>query len=166
MIFILLLIAASAAIGYLSYHCTDCSARNVKISNAWTGAIISLIMSAVIVISTWAVSYNNYVGLEKSLAVIEQYKETVELYASKGVKEFEPSAGLPAGVLPHSEFTDLKYNNYQTQIGEMIREMRDTIVKYNATLTSKKVMKDNIFFNWLIYLPDKLKTIKMADYLN
>jgi hypothetical protein len=105
-------------------------------------------------------SYSTYIDLRKNLAVIEQYKETVELYAEKGVQEFRP------GSASSNEFTDLKYNNYQTQIGKMIREMRDSIVKYNTLFTSKKVLNDSFMFSWYIYLPDDMKAIKMADYIN
>ncbi|KPK10641.1 MAG: hypothetical protein AMJ56_07675 [Anaerolineae bacterium SG8_19] len=125
----------------------------------YTGLVISAVISLICICFTWGVSYQSYIGLKKKLAVVEQYKETVELYADKGVKEFTPS------VSTSSELTDLKYNNYQTQIGEMIREMRDLIVQYNATVTSKRVMKDCWFFSWLIILPEDMKTIKMGDYL-
>lgn len=119
-----------------------------------SGAIISFITAMV-----FLVSFNSYVDLQQKLATIEQYKESIELYADKGVREFR------SGSASSSEFTDLKYNNYQTQIGEMIRDMRDTIVEYNQELIEKQIKKTNLFFSWYIYLPEGMRTVKMADYI-
>ena len=158
MIVILVLIAVVGVITYLSYAWTERDEH--KKSNMYCGLVISGVFAAAIIVITWAVSYNTYIDLRKKLSVVEQYKESIELYADKGVQEFKP------GALSSKEFTDLKYNNYQTQIGQMIRDMRDTIVAYNKGYTSKRVMKDGVVYNWLIYLPDDLKPIKMGDYLN
>ena len=156
---IIVFVMIACGIGLLAYVVTEDRNPVTKMTNMWTGFIVPMVIFSFIICIVWAVSYSTYLGLEKKLAVIEQYKESVELYAEKGVREFSPGQSGP------SEFTDLKYNNYQTQVGEMIREMRDTIILYNETLTSKRVMKDSFFFKGLIFLPDKLKTVKMADYI-
>ena len=154
---IILFLLLCICISYLSHWGTE-KDHNRK-ENAIAGFLIPFIILSVAVVAIRARSYSTYIELKESLAIIEQYKETVELYADKGIKEFKPGSAYT------KEFTDLKYNNYQTQIGQMIRDMRDTIVMYNIKLTGKQVMKDGWVFNWLIYLPDGMKTVKMADYI-
>ena len=158
LIFIFVLIIVF--IGYLSFSWTDSGIREKKIGNMIAGMIVSGAILTFVTIIALSMSYSSYITLKEKLAVIEQYKEAIELYADKGVQEFKP--GSLSGP---SEFTDLKYNNYQTQIGQMIREMRDTIVYYNTALTGKQIMKDGFMFSWLIYLPEDMKAIKMADYI-
>jgi hypothetical protein len=99
------------------------------------------------------------VSLHQTFATIEQYKESIELYAEKGVAEFKP------GSASSTEFTDLKYNQYQEQIGRLIRDLRDTIVDYNKSLTGKQIKNNSWFYNWVVIMPDGLETVKMADYL-
>jgi hypothetical protein len=147
-------------VSFLSWWLTESEIKAEKTGNMFAGFIISTVVLSIVSIFVVADSYSTYIDLRKNLAVIEQYKETVELYAEKGVQEFRP------GSASSNEFTDLKYNNYQTQIGKMIREMRDSIVKYNTLFTSKKVLNDSFMFSWYIYLPDDMKAIKMADYIN
>jgi hypothetical protein len=157
---VILFLLIIGAVGFLSWHGTEDDNRNKKIGNMGAGIIItSLFLGAITIISV-SVSYGSYIELKEKLAVIEQYKETVELYAEKGVQEFKP------GTYSATELTDLKYNNYQTQIGQMIREMRDTIVEYNTLLTGKKIMNDSFMFSWITYLPEEMNTIKMSDYID
>jgi len=158
LVFIFLLIICF--VGFLSWGLTTSEDKTEKTGNMLAGLVISTVVLSVVSAFTVGDSYSTYIDLRKNLAVIEQYKEAVELYAEKGVQEFRP------GSASSNEFTDLKYNNYQTQIGEMIREMRDSIVEYNTLFTSKKVLDDSFMFSWFIYLPDNMKAIKMADYIN
>lgn len=148
------------AFGFIGYHGTSGNNRDKKIDNMAAGLGLSSLFVAIIIAITVGCSYGSYITLKEKLAVIEQYKETVELYAEKGVREFKPGTYSP------TELTDLKYNNYQTQIGQMIREMRDTIVKYNTLLTGKKILNNSFMFSWVIYLPDEMNTIKMSDYID
>lgn len=158
MLLIFIFILAIIVVGLLSYISAE--KDHHRLDNMRFGMIVATCVLAVITCATWGASYGQYVRLQEKLAIIEQYKETVELYADKGIREFQ------SGTFSSGEFTDLKYNNYQTQIGEMIRDMRDVIVSYNIKFTAKKVMKTNIFFSWLIYLPVDMKVVKMADYID
>jgi hypothetical protein len=154
---IILFLLFCIGISYLSYWGSE-KDRDRK-GNAFAGFLIPFIILSIIVVIARGQSYVTYIEIKENLAVIEQYKETIELYADKGIREFKPES-------PYTkELTDLKYNNYQTQIGQMIRDMRDTIVTYNTKLTGKQVMKEGWVFSWLIYLPDGMKIIKMADYI-
>jgi len=151
-------LTAIGVIGWLSYANTTSDDKDVKQANMHFGMIASGCILTLISCIILAVSYANYIELRQKLVIVEQYQETIQLYATKGVAEFHQPGASSA------EMTDLKYNNYQTQIGQMIREMRDTIVEYNKSYTSKKIMKDNWMFSIYIFLPDDLTTIKMADY--
>ena len=155
LLFLLLLI--SAGITYLSHAWTE--NNNNKRENCVAGAIISSALTAVVFIIIWAGSYVSFLEMEKNLATIEQYSSAVKLYAEKGVAEFKPGSGQP------SEFTDLKYQNYQGQIGQMIKDLRYQVKEYNSDLTGKKLMKDNWFFSWCIIMPNNTKIITMQEYL-
>jgi len=124
-------------------------------SNACANTIGFAIVGAVIIFVIIGVSYGNYIRMVKTLVVIEQYKTTITYYSKKGVAEFK--------TLPGAEFTDLKYNNYQQQLGEMTRELRDKIVEYNGLYAGKLALKGNWVFSWLITLPDNFKLITMES---
>ena len=157
LIFILLLIIG--LVTWMSYEGTVSKAITVKRSNAWAGLVISTVIATIMLSIIFLASYNSYIELAQKLATVEQYKESIELYADKGIQEFQP------GTTRATEFTDLKYNNYQTQIGQMIKDMRDTIVEYNKDLTKKKLRKSNWFFSWITIVDEDMKLIKMADYI-
>jgi hypothetical protein len=154
--FILTLILISVVIATISLFVSK--GKNA-VANSTTALITCLIISSVLIVFTWAISYSNMIRMQEKAVIIEQYKEAVELYAEKGVAEFKPGSGKA------TEFTDLKYNNYQTQVGEMIRELRDAIAKYNKMYISKKIMKNSIYWNWCIIMPEDSKLLKMGDFL-
>jgi len=154
-IFLFLIIIVG--VSFLSYHGTASKRIEIKRSNMFGGMVVSSMVFIIITGIIFIGSYSSYIKLEAKLVTIEQYKESIELYAKKGVAEFK--SGAP------TELTDLKYNNYQMQIGEMIRAMRDTIIEYNTGVVSRKLRKDNWFFNWVTLIRDDMKPVKMSDYL-
>jgi len=131
-----------------------------RIGNALAGLITSFCISTALMLIIWAASYGNFLGMQRRLATVEQYGSAVEIYAEKGVAEFKRGNG---GV---SEFTDLKYQNYQGQIGKMIIDLRRHVKEYNENLVTKRLLKKNWFFSWCVIMPDNGKIIKMKDYLN
>ena len=161
MLLILCFILGAFAIGAFSWWICEDKEPDDRLKTAKDNTIGFLIVFTIATIVLISGSYGTMLSMRKSLATIEQYKESIELYAEKGVEKFRPSNALPLT----QEMTDLKYNNYQAQMGQMIMDMRDTVVKYNKDYASKKAMKDNLFFNWIIVLPDDMKPIKMSDYI-
>lgn len=127
-----------------------------KLPEARDAGIIVTILATIFMSIIWGVSYAKYINLEQDLAVIEQYRESITLYSEKGIAEFKHGT---------TEFTDLKYNYYQQQIGQMIRDMRDRIIGYNETIAGKSTMASNWFWSWCIILPEDMKPIEMSDYL-
>ena len=154
---IITFILVSIIVGLLVHWAT--AKEEGKKECAIIGVVVSCIILTIATVVTISNSYNSSVVLRETFVTIEQYKEAIELYAEKGVAEFR------SGNLSSEEFTDLKYNQYQQQIGRMIRDLRDTIVKYNTKLTGKQVMNAGWFYGWVIIVPDGLETVRMADYV-
>lgn len=147
-IFIILLI------GFFGYIGTERAEH--MMSNAIFSSCVAAVIFIVILIMVVSASYKTHVDLKRQLVTIEQYRETVNLYAKRGVSEFKTNPGS------NTEFTDLKYNKYQDQIGQMIKDLRNAIVAYNTILTEKQVMNENWFFGWVIIVDEDMKPIKMA----
>lgn len=150
-ILLLVIILGVASATYAGTRNEDRKLSEVRDVVATVTIIAMIFMSSI-----WGTSYAKYIRLEQALAVIEQYKESITLYSEKGITEFRHGT---------TELTDLKYNYYQQQIGQMIRDMRDRIIGYNETLAGKSAMASNWFWSWCIILPEDMKPIKMSDYL-
>lgn len=97
-------------------------------------------------------SYFSYLGARTFYsATVEQYASAVEIYNDKAVIDIEAAA-----------WTDLKYQGYQKNIADFIKDLRNSIISYNDTIISKQVMDANPLFNWLVIGPDDdMKIIKM-----
>jgi len=126
----------------------------VKFSLYFTGgySIVALFMLVVFI----GGSYESYVDTRTFYdSTVEQYSTAVEMYGDKAVIDVESAA-----------WTDLKYQGYQENMSKAIRLLREKIVKYNKKIISKRIMKRNLFFNWLIVAPDddmKVIAMKTAD---
>jgi hypothetical protein len=49
-------------------------------------------------------------------------------------------------------------------MSNFIRDLRREVTKYNERLISKRVMKKNWFFSWVIVAPDDdMKILNMSD---
>ena len=126
---------------------------------AFLGFTVSVMISIVIMLLTLWNSYGNTVTMQERLVAIEQYSHTVKVYSKHGIAEFKTSDGR--------EITDLKYQNYQNQIGRMLVDLRDEINKYNARLVGKNVMSKNWFWSWCIVpAPKDSVILEMSDYTN
>ena len=59
------------------------------------------------------------------------------------------------------EITDVKYNEYQTSLKELVVQIRNITNRYNSKLASKRVAKNSFMFNVLIIAPDEdMKPLK------
>ncbi len=156
--FVLLLIFIVLFIGAVAFIASD---KENWATNCSLCMLISAIICSLLLAVIWGVSWSTYSGLQKRAAIIEQYQHTINVYADKGVAEFRANSGTS------SEFTDLKYQNYQVKLARMIVDLRSQIVKYNNTLVGKRVSKVNWFWNWcIIAAPEDFKVLKMADYID
>ena len=116
------------------------------------GFSIPNIMAAIIVLVVIATSYDSYVATRVFYdATREQYAEAVKVYQDHAVIDMGAAT-----------FTDMKYQGYQQQVGELIMDLRKQIVRYNTEITSKRIMDKSWFYSWLIIAPDDdMKIIKM-----
>lgn len=152
--FILLLLFICLCISLLCYLVND---RDLGAGLA--GFLVPGIISTILMLAIWGNSYDNTVVMQERLNTIEQYAQTVKSYAKRGVAEFKNGGGS-------GELTDLKYQNYQTQIGEMIVDLRNQVKFYNTRLIGKNVMSANWFWSWcIIPAPENSVVLKMSDYI-
>jgi len=151
--FILLLLLICLGISLLCYAVND---RDIGAATA--GFLVPAICSMILMAFVWGNSYDNTVVMQERLNTIEQYAQTVKSYAKRGVAEFKTTGT--------GEITDLKYQNYQTQIGEMIVDLRDQIKYYNTRLIGKNIMSASWFWSWcIIPAPEGSVVLKMSDYV-
>ena len=151
--FIFLLLFICVVIALISYWGCD-----GELDAGAVGFIVSAVISTLIMFIVWGDSYSGYLDMEKRVNVIEQYAQTVRTYAKRGVAEFQTTGGR--------EITDLKYQNYQTQIGEMIIDLRDQISEYNQELIGKRIMKNSWFWSWcIVSAPEASVVLKMSNYI-
>jgi hypothetical protein len=125
-------------------------------SDAWVYGIVSMgvsgLVSGIMFLIIWGFSYDSYVDSRTFYDITrEQYASAIVIYKDAAVIDMGKAA-----------FTDLKYNGYQDNVASFIRDLRRRIIKYNTTVQSKRIMKRNIFFSWLIVSPDDdMKLIRM-----
>jgi hypothetical protein len=151
--FILFLLFICAVIGLIVFICES------DFSSAIVGFLIPGIICSILMAFVWGNSYDNYVIMQERLSNINQYAQTIRSYAKLGVAEFK------TGSANGTELTDLKYQNYQAQIGKMITDLRDQITKYNTRLIGKNVMKKSWVWNWcIVSAPEGSVILQMSDY--
>ncbi len=98
-----------------------------------------------VVVVGWMIgSYSTYVNMRADYDIIlKQYRESVELYEDKAVLR-----------ISDTPFTDFRYEGYQENIAELIKDLRYRVTYYNEDYISKKVVARSPFFNWIITEPD------------
>jgi len=136
---ILTIIFISLLIAGITYLCsTDGSC-------AIAGFIISCIVGGIIPLAIFAVSYFSYVDIRTSYdATIKQYREAVVVYKDHAQIDVKKAA-----------LTDFKYEGYQENVANFVRDLRREVVYYNEELISKRIMNKNWFFAALIVAPDE-----------
>lgn len=138
--FIFLLIVISAIVGIMRLFDTSEVFEGIKTF------LICMVATLCLMGIIWGDSYGNTIGMASDIINIRQQGNTVEIYAKKGLAGFKDNSG------PQS-ITDLKYNNYQTQIGAMMSKLQEDIADYNEDLIGKTIMKQSWFWGWCIFSP-------------
>jgi hypothetical protein len=119
----------------------------------------NVIISIILVIVVW-ISYDNYVNMKQRLTNFNTYADAIISYE----KLAKLDTTKPGTVGP---LTDLKYQNYQRGVKDLIQDLRNSCILYNRTLISKRTLGNNIIFSWLIIMPDdNMKVTKFSDFLN
>jgi succinate dehydrogenase hydrophobic anchor subunit len=142
-----------AALVYVVLRWDNCDNEEALIG-AGVGALVSGVMIGIILFMSVMSSYTNYVDIRtKYDATITQYKEAITMYKDHATIDVGKAA-----------FTDLKYQGYQENMASFIENLRSEITNYNEMLISKRIMKKNWFFSWIIVAPDDdMKILNMSD---
>jgi len=111
----------------------------------FTALCLAIGIAVVIPCIVAGTSYSSYIDAKTfHNATCHQYEQAIEGYSSKAL--------MNEGA--KDAFTDSKYNNYQNNIAELIRDYRDAMIGYNKVITGKKIWKDNTLFGWFIITVD------------
>lgn len=147
---ILVLLLVCGIVAALTYW----GCRKDKWKGAAIGATVASIICSIIIVLTLSISYESYVIIRTQYdATIKQYKGAVTMYTNHATIDIKKAS-----------FTDFKYQGYQKNVANFIRELRKEIIKYNKELISKRIMDKTFMFNWLIFVPDKdMKVINMLE---
>ena len=103
-------------------------------------------------------SYDSYLDARAYYDnVIAQYKGAITLYEDKAV-------ALDMEKAVKDALTDLRFQGYQSKMGDFIMDLRKTITAYNKCVIKKGIMDKNFFYGWYIIPPDKdMKTIDIIS---
>lgn len=123
----------------------------------WCWVVPLGIIGASICGIVFLVSWDSAVDQKKRLASIEQYATRITTYEGRAKGNFDDTSSV----------TDLKYNSFQGQLGEMVTELSSIIIRYNQTQVGKKIYSDKAYF-WPIIVHDSSipASINMEDYIN
>ena len=140
-IYILLAIAVITFIWYASIH------KFGKYNKGIEDTLMSIIATSLILVTISTItilnSYANYARAKVFYETTqEQYRSSLIIYQGEKVLTIQ-------GVS-----TDLVNLGYQENIETFIRALRNRIIKYNNTITSKRIYATNLFFKPFIVLPD------------
>lgn len=110
----------------------------------------------VILLIVWFISYDSYIGMRQYIANFNTHADTIASYEKLAV--LDTKAG---------PITDLKYQNYQRSIKDLVEDLKRSCINYNKIFASKEVLGNNIIFSWLIIMPDEdMKIVKFSDFLD
>ena len=125
-----------------------------------SGFICVAVVSIVITLVMWE-SYGNYVTMKQHFINFEHHAETIEAYTELAVLD---TKNVKTTTI---EFTDLKYQNYQGGVKDLIEDLRNSCIEYNKILIGKELYGNNILFSWLIIMPDdNMKAVKISNFLD
>ena len=106
-------------------------------------------------------SYTDYLEARSMYdSIINQYEGAVSLYTDKAVLIDVKKAAL-------SCLTDIRYQGYQEQLGEFVKDLRTKITQYNNFYIKKKILDRNFFFSWYVINVDgdmKLMQITESNF--
>jgi hypothetical protein len=145
---------------FASLILAPCLAYNYDRESLVGWAIVPNIIVAVFLIALWSVSYSNYIDMKQRLVNFDIHADTIASYE----KLAKLDTTKPGIINP---LTDLKYQNYQKGIKDLVKDLRNSCIIYNQTVVGKRTFGNNIIFNWLIVMPDdNMEIVKFSDFLN
>jgi len=150
MFYVLIILAIIALITITTYFYSRSSFGK---EDALVALIISAIIGGLLIILPLVVSYSSYLNIKADYyGVIAQYRDAVDVYEDKAVINVDKIS-----------FTDFKYEGYQKEMADLIKDLRGKIACYNSNYIKKKTMKSNLIFSWIIIAPDSgMKLLQMT----
>lgn len=98
------------------------------------------------------ISWDSYLDLHILRATHENNVAALTTYTDRATPHiFNATQTSVSG----KEVTDIKYNEYQASLKELIIHTRDIANRYNSKLSSKKIVKKSFMFGALIVAPDE-----------
>jgi len=111
------------------------------------GFSVTFLLMFIIYVLVVSVSYVTYVNKRAFYdSIIEQYRGCITMYENKLAIIDVDKASL--------SLTDFKYQGYQQNMADMIKDLRHKISEYNESILEKRTMKKNPFFSACIIAPD------------
>jgi len=127
---------------WAAYSITDRERDKKGFAVGW-GVTLTIFVALVWGASVWG-SYNSYLNDRAFFsATKEQYRSALTVYKDHATIDIKAAA-----------FTDFKYQGYQQHVADFIITLRKKVTKYNKSIVTKRVMKVNPLFNWMIVAPD------------
>jgi len=150
MFYILTILAIIAIISVSIYLFNE---PNYKLVNTVMALIISAMIGGALILCPIGSSYSSYLSIKATYyGVVTQYKDAIDIYEDKAVINVDKIS-----------FTDLKYQGYQKEIVDLIKDLRSVVSTYNRVYIKKKTMKNNLMFSWVIIAPDSgMKLLQMT----
>jgi len=113
----------------------------------WFNMVVVAISGLII-----AGSYNTYLDQRAFYdATMEQYASAITMYKNYAEIDVKTAA-----------WTDLKYQGYQDNIADLIKNLRNRIIKYNEAYVKKNKLHANLFYSWFVVgMDEDMKIIKM-----
>jgi len=106
--------------------------------------VFSTIIEAFFIIAVLGTSYSSYLDIKADYyGVIAQYESAINIYENKAIIDVDKIS-----------FTDFKYQGYQKEMSDLIRDLRSRVARYNSIYIKKSTMKKSLIFSWLIIAPD------------
>lgn len=116
------------------------------------GFFISIAILVINIISFW-ISFDSAVDADViHQGLITQYRSAITMYEDKAVLNIKDVS-----------YTDFKYEGYQKNMADMIRDIRTIVHQHNNILISKRAYKNNPFFGIYISMPESNQLIHIID---
>ena len=118
------------------------------------------IIVVIVLVAILSISYSSYIDMKQHLVNFDIHADTIASYEKLAKLDTTKTGTV-------NPLTDLKYQNYQRGIKDLISDLRDSCIIYNQNLVGKRTLGNNVIFSWLIIMPDdNMNVVKFSDLLN
>jgi len=145
MIIYLLALFAIILISLGNHFLGDWKRHNRTLQNTISTIVIFIVIAVCIHVTTLNVSYKSYIDMkELGDACLPPRIEMINIYDDYATTKMSNQ----------SMFFSTEYQGYQENVSKFIENLGIVVIKHNRILVSKRIMKANWLFSWLIVAPD------------